>query len=162
MYACQLRDVRLHLIGLGCTGRQIQIALIRRSGILRPARRFERPPVGQVKIRLAGRQGNLERGIVKDKSTVPKEQAKNADSIQSFVDRYIAFVDPIVIMVQLPRNSVPLAKAELFSNPILGVVPWLYQVIPVRRGEVDRDNIRAALDWFRQRRVCKAALASKP
>jgi len=57
---------------------------------------------------------------------------------------HIAFVDPLVIMCLLPRNIVPLAKEELFTNPLLALIPWLYKVIPVRRGEVDRRALSMA------------------
>lgn len=58
---------------------------------------------------------------------------------------HIAFVDPLVIICLLPRSVVPLAKEELFSNPFLALFPWLYKVIPVRRGEVDRRALSMAL-----------------
>lgn len=58
---------------------------------------------------------------------------------------HIAFVDPLVIICLLPRSVVPLAKEELFANPFLALVPWIYKVIPVRRGEVDRRALSMAL-----------------
>jgi 1-acyl-sn-glycerol-3-phosphate acyltransferase len=59
---------------------------------------------------------------------------------------HIAFVDPIVVLAALPRNIVPMAKIEVYSYPIVGIFPRLWGVIPVRRGEVDRDALRKALD----------------
>jgi len=58
---------------------------------------------------------------------------------------HIAFVDPIVVLAALPRNIVPMAKIEVYSYPIVGIFPRLWGVIPVRRGEVDRDALRKAL-----------------
>ncbi len=58
---------------------------------------------------------------------------------------HIAFVDPLVIVCLLPRSVVPLAKEEVFANPFLALLPWLYKVIPVRRGEVDRRALSMAL-----------------
>ncbi len=58
---------------------------------------------------------------------------------------HIAFVDPIVVLGCLPRNVVPMAKIEVYRYPIWGIFPWLWQVIPVRRGEVDREALRRAL-----------------
>lgn len=58
---------------------------------------------------------------------------------------HIAFVDPIVVLGCLPRNVVPMAKIEVYRYPVWGVFPWLWQVIPVRRGEVDREALRRAL-----------------
>jgi 1-acyl-sn-glycerol-3-phosphate acyltransferase len=51
---------------------------------------------------------------------------------------HIAFVDPVVVLGNLPRNVVPLAKVEAYSYPLIGIIPRLWAVIPVRRGEVDR------------------------
>jgi len=58
---------------------------------------------------------------------------------------HIAFVDPIVVLGNLPRNIVPMAKIEAYSLPVVGIFPWLWDVIPVRRGEVDRRAIEQAL-----------------
>ena len=59
---------------------------------------------------------------------------------------HIAFVDPVVIMGLMPRNVVPLGKAESFDEPIWGIYPRLWAAIPVRRDEIDRQAIRAALN----------------
>jgi 1-acyl-sn-glycerol-3-phosphate acyltransferase len=44
----------------------------------------------------------------------------------------------------LPRNVVPLAKVEAYSYPLIGIIPRLWAVIPVRRGEVDRQALSMA------------------
>jgi 1-acyl-sn-glycerol-3-phosphate acyltransferase len=59
---------------------------------------------------------------------------------------HIAFVDPVVVLGNLPRNVVPLAKVEAYSYPLIGIIPRLWAVIPVRRGEVDRQAIAKARD----------------
>jgi len=59
---------------------------------------------------------------------------------------HIAFIDPIVVLGNLPRNIVPLAKSEVFWIPVWGIFPWLWQVIPVRRQELDRKALQLALD----------------
>jgi 1-acyl-sn-glycerol-3-phosphate acyltransferase len=59
---------------------------------------------------------------------------------------HIAFVDPIIILASLPRNIVPMAKIEAFKYPIWGIFPRIWDVILVRRGEVDRQAIRQALN----------------
>lgn len=59
---------------------------------------------------------------------------------------HIAFVDPIVVLGNLPRNIVPLAKVEAYRYPIWGIFPRIWQVIPVHRGEFDRQAIRRALE----------------
>jgi 1-acyl-sn-glycerol-3-phosphate acyltransferase len=59
---------------------------------------------------------------------------------------HIAFVDPVVVLGNLPRNVVPLAKVEAYSYPLIGIIPRLWAVIPVRRGEVDRRALAQARD----------------
>jgi 1-acyl-sn-glycerol-3-phosphate acyltransferase len=59
---------------------------------------------------------------------------------------HIHLLDPVVIILALPRNIVPLAKIETYDYPVIGIVPRLWHVIPVRRGEVDRQALRACLD----------------
>jgi 1-acyl-sn-glycerol-3-phosphate acyltransferase len=58
---------------------------------------------------------------------------------------HIAFVDPILVMGNLPRNIVPLAKAEVYRIPLLGIFPKLWNVIPVHRAELDRRALESAL-----------------
>ncbi len=58
---------------------------------------------------------------------------------------HIAFVDPIVVMGNLPRNVVPLAKAEVYHLPVWGIFPKLWHVIPVHRAEMDRRALERAL-----------------
>jgi 1-acyl-sn-glycerol-3-phosphate acyltransferase len=59
---------------------------------------------------------------------------------------HIAFIDPIIILASLPRNIVPMAKIEAFNYPVWGIFPRIWNVILVRRGEVDRQAIRQALN----------------
>jgi 1-acyl-sn-glycerol-3-phosphate acyltransferase len=58
---------------------------------------------------------------------------------------HIAFIDPIVVLGNLPRNIVPLSKVEAYRYPIWGIFPWLWHVIPVHRDTVDRTALRLAL-----------------
>ncbi len=58
---------------------------------------------------------------------------------------HIAFVDPIVVLGNLPRNVVPLAKAEVYHLPVWGIFPKLWHVIPVHRAEMDRRALETAL-----------------
>ena len=62
---------------------------------------------------------------------------------------HIAFVDPVVIMGLMPRNVVPIAKAESYNEPIWGIFPKLWDSIPVKRDEVDRGALRAMLNVLR-------------
>jgi 1-acyl-sn-glycerol-3-phosphate acyltransferase len=59
---------------------------------------------------------------------------------------HINFVDPFIVLHALPRNIVPLAKIEVYNYPVVGIFPRMWEVIPVRREEVDRRAIQAALD----------------
>lgn len=58
---------------------------------------------------------------------------------------HIAFIDPIVVLGNLPRNVVPLAKAEVYRIPVWGIFPKLWDVIPVHREELDRRALERAL-----------------
>lgn len=59
---------------------------------------------------------------------------------------HLAMIDPVIVIHVLPRNIVPLAKIEAFDYPLIGLFPRLWNVIPVRRGEVDRRALRACQD----------------
>jgi 1-acyl-sn-glycerol-3-phosphate acyltransferase len=59
---------------------------------------------------------------------------------------HVAFVDSLFVMNELPRNVVPMAKIEVYDYPVIGIFPRLWRVIPVRREEVDRQALRAAMD----------------
>jgi 1-acyl-sn-glycerol-3-phosphate acyltransferase len=59
---------------------------------------------------------------------------------------HIAFIDSIVILHVVPRNIVPLAKIEVYNYPVIGWLPKLYGVIPVRRDEVDRRAVQQCLE----------------
>jgi len=58
---------------------------------------------------------------------------------------HIALIDPAVVLGSLPRNVVPMAKIEVYRYPVFGYLAKLWQVIPVRRQEFDRQAIRQAL-----------------
>lgn len=62
---------------------------------------------------------------------------------------HIAFVDPIVVVHVVPRNIVPLAKIEVYDYPIVGLIPRIWGVIPVRREEVDRRAVQQVLEVLR-------------
>jgi 1-acyl-sn-glycerol-3-phosphate acyltransferase len=59
---------------------------------------------------------------------------------------HIAFIDPIMVLGNLPRNIVPMAKAEVSRIPVWGIFPILWNVIPVRREEIDRKAVERALE----------------
>jgi 1-acyl-sn-glycerol-3-phosphate acyltransferase len=59
---------------------------------------------------------------------------------------HIAFIDPIVVLHVIPRNIVPLAKVEALNYPVIGIFPRIWEVITIRREEVDRRAIQNALE----------------
>lgn len=61
------------------------------------------------------------------------------------VANHLNLVDPPVLGALLPRRITFMAKEELFNTPIVGwVVAW-YGAFPVRRGQADRQALRAAV-----------------
>lgn len=59
---------------------------------------------------------------------------------------HIAFIDPIVVLHVLPRNITPLAKAEAYDIPVVGIFPKIWGVIPVHREEFDRRAVQQVLE----------------
>lgn len=62
---------------------------------------------------------------------------------------HLAFIDSLVVLHSAPRNIVPMAKVEVYEYPVIGIVPRLWGVIPVRREEVDRRAIQQTLEVLR-------------
>ena len=62
---------------------------------------------------------------------------------------HIAFIDPIVVINVAKRDIVPMAKIEVYDYPVIGIVPHLWGVIPVRREEFDRRAIQQSLEVLR-------------
>jgi 1-acyl-sn-glycerol-3-phosphate acyltransferase len=62
---------------------------------------------------------------------------------------HIAFVDPFIVLHMSPRDIVPLAKVEVYSYPLVGVLPRIWGVIPVRREVFDRRAIQGAREVLR-------------
>jgi 1-acyl-sn-glycerol-3-phosphate acyltransferase len=55
-------------------------------------------------------------------------------------------IDPAMAGGVMPREIVAMSKAENFRDPILGIIVRLYGAFPVRRGEVDLQATRRALE----------------
>lgn len=62
------------------------------------------------------------------------------------VANHISNWDPLILGFALPRPLCYMAKAELFTIPILGKLLPLVYAFPVKRGAVDRQAIKTALD----------------
>lgn len=58
---------------------------------------------------------------------------------------HIAFLDPIVVLGNLPRNIVPMAKVEVHRYPIWGYFTRQWDVIDVHRDELDRRALEKSL-----------------
>jgi 1-acyl-sn-glycerol-3-phosphate acyltransferase len=70
---------------------------------------------------------------------------------------HIAFIDPIVVIHTLPRNIVPLAKAEVYEYPFVGIFPRLWDVIPVKRDEFDRHAVQQVMNVLRSGEIVLVA-----
>ncbi len=62
------------------------------------------------------------------------------------VSNHLGLLDPLAIGTRLPRRLYILAKVEVFSWPILGWLARQADVIPIRRGQSDREAIRRVLE----------------
>ena len=62
---------------------------------------------------------------------------------------HIAFVDPFLVLHALPRQIIPLAKAEVYNYPIVGIFPKIWGVISIKRDEIDRQAIQRCLEILR-------------
>jgi 1-acyl-sn-glycerol-3-phosphate acyltransferase len=62
------------------------------------------------------------------------------------VSNHLGNLDPIITGTKLPRRLYILAKVELFSWPLIGWLARQADVIPIRRGQSDRDALRRVLE----------------
>ena len=58
---------------------------------------------------------------------------------------HVSFLDPVMTVGLAPREIVAMSKIENYHNPVAALVLRLYGSFPIRRGEVDREAIRASL-----------------
>lgn len=59
---------------------------------------------------------------------------------------HINFLDPVLVGGLAPREINMMAKREVLDYPFLGFFIRLYGVVPIRRGEIDRKALKAALE----------------
>jgi 1-acyl-sn-glycerol-3-phosphate acyltransferase len=69
------------------------------------------------------------------------------------VSNHVSYWDPVVVGCALPRKIFFMAKAELFSVPVLGLVLSNLGVFPVYRKGSDARAIKKALQFLRQGQV---------
>jgi 1-acyl-sn-glycerol-3-phosphate acyltransferase len=62
---------------------------------------------------------------------------------------HIAFIDPVAVLSTSQRDMVPLAKTEALGVPFFGIFARLWGVIPIRRGEVDREALETSFQVLR-------------
>ena len=63
-----------------------------------------------------------------------------------FVSNHLGLTDQFAIAARLPHQVRILAKAELFEWPIVGWLARRGEVVPIRRGEADREALRTVRD----------------
>jgi len=90
-------------------------------------------------------------GSVEGIENVPKE----GPAILMY--NHISMIDTLLIMHVLPRNIVPMAKVEAYDYPVIGIFPKIWDVISVRRGEIDRKAILQALDVLKAGEIISIA-----
>jgi 1-acyl-sn-glycerol-3-phosphate acyltransferase len=59
---------------------------------------------------------------------------------------HVSFYDPPLLGSWSPREMYFFAKAELFRNPVFGGIIRRTNALPVKRGTIDRESIRLAID----------------
>ncbi len=62
---------------------------------------------------------------------------------------HISFLDPVLVVSVLRRKVLPMAKAEVFRDVVLGPLVSAFDAFPVRRGEIDRRAVQTALEVLR-------------
>lgn len=69
------------------------------------------------------------------------------------VANHISNWDPLILGFALPRPLCYMAKAELFNIPVLkSLLPMVY-AFPIKRGAVDRQAIRTAMELVKEGKI---------
>lgn len=59
---------------------------------------------------------------------------------------HLTMVDPPIVGSAIRfRDATPIGKAELSRHPIFGLLAWMWDTIPIRRGEIDMTALRRSL-----------------
>jgi 1-acyl-sn-glycerol-3-phosphate acyltransferase len=66
---------------------------------------------------------------------------------------HISYFDPIVLGIMVPRPVHYMAKAEIFSVPVLGNIVRMCNAFPVKRGFSDREALRTGLNLLKDGHV---------
>jgi len=70
---------------------------------------------------------------------------------------HVDAMDPFIVVGAFPRLVTPLSKIEVFHIPLIGFLTRLYGAIPIRRGQIDTQAMRQALQVLDQRGVLLVA-----
>lgn len=71
---------------------------------------------------------------------------------------HLSLLEPVVVAIGVTnRDLVPMAKEELLENPFTGVLMRGWDAIPIRRGEVDIQAIKRAIDTIQSNVVLMIA-----
>lgn len=69
------------------------------------------------------------------------------------VTNHVNFIEPLLLYTLSPREPIGLAKAEIWQNPILRLLAQSWHAIPIRRGELDLNAMRCALQVIKEGRI---------
>lgn len=69
------------------------------------------------------------------------------------VTNHVNFIEPLLLFTLLPREIIGLGKVEIWQNPILSLIANSWHTIPIRRGELDLNAVRLALQVLREGKV---------
>ena len=58
---------------------------------------------------------------------------------------HINFIEPLLLYAVSPREVIGLGKVEIWQNPIQSLIARSLHLIPLRRGELDLNAVRLAL-----------------
>ena len=70
---------------------------------------------------------------------------------------HVDAMDPFIVVGAFPRLVTPLSKIEVFHIPLIGFLTRLYGAIPIRRGQIDTQAMRQALQVLDQGEVLLVA-----
>lgn len=75
---------------------------------------------------------------------IPKEGAL------IFCGNHRTFLDPPLIKVTAKREAHFLAKQELYKNPFLSFLGWIFEAVPVKRDSKDINAIKSSLKYLKK------------
>lgn len=86
----------------------------------------------------------IHRVKIEGTENIPKEGAL------IFCGNHRTFLDPPLIKVTAKREAHFLAKQELYKNPFLSFLGWIFEAIPVKRDSKDINAIKSSLKYLKK------------